>query len=110
MKRAKKPQKNPWKDNLYGTYEGHRGSTREWRKAFSETLSPEEAQEIIKEASPWDILFVKSDATMDEIRTAYRVLCMQYHPDKYPDEKKAWAHDMFIKIEAAYVVMQHRKV
>lgn len=101
--------KNPWKDALYGTYEGPQGNPREWRKAFTETLSPEQAEEIVKEASPWDILFVKADASMDEIRTAYRALAMKYHPDKYPEEQKAWAHDMFIKVEAAYVVLQHRK-
>ena len=108
--KSAKFKKNPWKDALYGTYEGPRGNTREWRKAFTECLSPEEAQEIIKEASPWDILEMRADASIEEIRTAYRILTMKYHPDRYPDEQKTWAQEQFIRIEAAYTVLMYRSI
>ena len=103
-------KKNPWKDDLYGTYSGPRQSIRDWRKAFSERMdmSPEEAEEIIREDSPWTILEVMADATVDEIRSAYRKLIIQYHPDKYPEEKKSWASEKFIRIEAAYTLLMKR--
>jgi DnaJ-class molecular chaperone len=100
--------KNPWKDDLYGTYTGPRGSTAQWRKAFTETLSPEEAQEIVKEASPWDILGIKADASVQDIRTAYRKLTMEFHPDRYPANKKLWAQEQFIKVEASYTILMYR--
>jgi len=101
-------KKNPFKDALYGTYEGPRGFPRQWRKIFTERLTPEEAEEIIQEASPWDILAVNPDASIEEIRTAYRKLSVQYHPDKYPEEKKEWATEQFLRVEAAWTVLRER--
>ena len=101
-------KKNPWKDALYGTYEGPRGSPEEWRKAFQQTLSPEQAEELIREKSPWEILEIKPDASKEEIRVAYRRLSMKYHPDH--NENKEWAQEKFIRIEAAYVVLMKELV
>ncbi|MGL5085430.1 MAG: J domain-containing protein [Clostridium sp.] len=35
--------------------------------------------------NPYEILGVKSDATQAEIKSAYRALIKQYHPDQYSD-------------------------
>ena len=33
---------------------------------------------------PWDVLGVAPDATLDDIKRAYRRLAMEYHPDRVP--------------------------
>jgi len=98
-------KKNPFKDNLYGTYEGPRGNASEWRKVFEERLDPDEAQRIVKEDSPWSILGIRADASIREIKTAYRRLAMELHPDKHPESKQQWAHEEFIKVKAAYTIL-----
>lgn len=51
----------------------------------------------------YKILGVERKASADEIRTAYRKLAMQYHPDKNPGSKKA--EDKFKEINEAYQVL-----
>ena len=51
----------------------------------------------------YKILGVERKASADEIRTAYRKLAMQYHPDKNPGDKKA--EDKFKEINEAYQVL-----
>ena len=46
------------------------------------------------------ILGVTADATIDEIRSAYRRLVKEYHPDHYPGER-----DLFLQIQEAYSVL-----
>lgn len=48
-------------------------------------------------------LGVDRKASTDEIRSAYRKLAMQYHPDKNPGDKKA--EDKFKEINEAYQVL-----
>jgi curved DNA-binding protein len=48
-------------------------------------------------------LGVDRKASVDEIRSAYRKLAMQYHPDKNPGDKKA--EDKFKEINEAYQVL-----
>ena len=47
----------------------------------------------------YDILGVKTSATADEIKRAYRKLASQHHPDKGGDVKK------FQEIEQAYRIL-----
>ena len=51
----------------------------------------------------YEILEVSREASLEEIRTAYRRLALQYHPDKNPGDQVA--EDRFKQISEAYQVM-----
>ncbi|MCL1989635.1 MAG: DnaJ domain-containing protein [Defluviitaleaceae bacterium] len=51
----------------------------------------------------YDVLGVKKDATIDEIKRAYRQLAKKYHPDK--NLGNAQAAKRFVDIAAAYEVL-----
>jgi molecular chaperone DnaJ len=53
--------------------------------------------------NPYEVLGVKPGATPDEIKSAYRKLIKQYHPDKFIDNPlKNLAEDKMIEINEAY--------
>ena len=49
---------------------------------------------------PYKILGVDRTSSEKEIKTAYRKLALQWHPDKNPDNKKA--EEKFKEISQAY--------
>eukprot|EP01147_Barroeca_monosierra_P004728 gene4728-6825_t len=52
------------------------------------------------------LLNIPREAHPDEIRVAYRQMCMLYHPDKHTDpEKQELAREMFPNIQHAYEVL-----
>lgn len=65
---------------------------------------------------PYEILNIpsKEKATMDEIKKAYRLLALQYHPDKRikddsTEEEREKAHNDFAKINAAYATLSGKE-
>ena len=54
----------------------------------------------------YTLLNVDKHATQDEIRSAYRRICLIYHPDRYQDpQKQATATTFFQRVEEAYRVL-----
>ena len=51
----------------------------------------------------YDILNVPKNADNEEIKKAFRILAMKYHPDKNPNDKAA--EERFKKINEAYSVL-----
>jgi len=53
----------------------------------------------------YEVLGIGRDASLDEIKRAYRSLALQHHPDKVPPEKKKEAEEKFKEISEAYAVL-----
>ena len=47
------------------------------------------------------LLGLGEEATLKEIKDAYRTLSLKYHPDRCPDEKRKECEEMFKKISNA---------
>lgn len=46
------------------------------------------------------VLGITSDATLDEIKDAYRRLAKEFHPDRYGD-----SHSPFLAVQEAYSIL-----
>jgi molecular chaperone DnaJ len=53
----------------------------------------------------YEILGVKKNSTLDEIKKIYRELALRYHPDRVPQEQKKEAEEKFKDISEAYAVL-----
>ena len=61
--------------------------------------------------NPYEILGVKPGASQDEIKSAYRKLIKQYHPDKFIDNPlKNLAEEKMIQINEAYETLTKNSV
>jgi curved DNA-binding protein CbpA len=56
-----------------------------------------------EEITYYDILGVDKNASLDEIKSAYRNLAMRYHPDRNPGNKES--EELFKEINAAYDIL-----
>ncbi|MDD5495932.1 MAG: molecular chaperone DnaJ [Candidatus Omnitrophica bacterium] len=57
----------------------------------------------------YEILGVKKNATLDEIKKAYREMALRYHPDRVPAEQKKEAEEKFKEISESYAVLSDSK-
>ncbi|MBN1869092.1 MAG: molecular chaperone DnaJ [Candidatus Omnitrophica bacterium] len=57
----------------------------------------------------YEILGVKRDATVAQIKKAYRSLALKFHPDRVTEDKKAEASEKFKEISEAYGVLSDPK-
>ena len=53
----------------------------------------------------YEILGIDKGVSLDQIKTAYRKLAMQHHPDRVPEDKKKEAEEKFKEISEAYAVL-----
>ena len=60
-----------------------------------------------KNFDPYEVLGVPRDATLDEIKSAYRRLAMKYHPDRNPNDPEA--EEKFKQIAEAYEILSDPK-
>lgn len=53
----------------------------------------------------YEVLGVHKNASLDEIKKAYRELALKFHPDRVPHEQKKEAEEKFKDISEAYAVL-----
>jgi molecular chaperone DnaJ len=53
----------------------------------------------------YEILGIQKNASIDDVKKAYRQLAMQFHPDRVAPEKKKEAEERFKEISEAYAVL-----
>lgn len=83
------------------------GSPSDWKKAFKQRMSTDEAKRIVKDQSPFEILEVESGSAFDIIKRAFRKLAMLHHPDKHPGKEKE-ATERMQKIIAAFTLLKEK--
>jgi len=59
---------------------------------------------MVREAKLYKTLGLKSTASQDEIKKAFRKLALKYHPDKNPDKA-----DLFKDINRAYEILSNEE-
>ena len=82
----------------YGTYNGVTGDASQWREAFQQRFTDAEVKQYLGERSPWEVLGVRPDAPLNEIKRAYRQRARALHPDLNPGIDRA----EFQRVQAAY--------
>ncbi len=55
----------------------------------------------------YEILSLNKNASIDEIKKAYREAALKYHPDRAPVEKKQQAEEQFKEVSEAYAVLSN---
>ena len=96
----KSPKKNPWKDALYGTYDGERGDFKSWQASFGAAWDGRSAEEIIDTETPWGILGIPTGSPQEVIKSAFRKLSKLHHPDMGGNP------ETFKKVLAAYYMVK----
>ena len=71
-------------------------------------LTPKDGKNLSKlPRNPHDMLGIRKDATLEEVKHAYRSMTQHYHPDRLasmdlPEDMMEYANLMFLNINAAY--------
>ena len=60
---------------------------------------------MVKETEYYDLLDLKSDATNQQIKKAYRKKALKWHPDKNTGHNQEHAKKMFRKVSEAYQIL-----
>ena len=60
---------------------------------------------MVKETEYYDLLDLKSDATNQQIKKAYRKKALKWHPDKNTGPNQGHAKKMFRKVSEAYQIL-----
>lgn len=83
------------------------GNPEQWRGAFAERMSSEEAEVIIGTGSPWAILGVRQGASTGEIRAAYKRMAIKFHPSSARNAGKDQTAlgEQFKQVLAAYTLL-----
>jgi len=97
---AKYPRYNP-------EVEGY-GNADEWRGTFHARMGWEKAMKILGTALPRTVLGVADNADWLAIKSAYRGLSMDWHPDRLKTTGKdpVQAAEMWEKVSAAYEILE----
>lgn len=86
------------------------GHVGEWRDAFHTRMGFEEAQRVVsgQGRAPREILGVSASATWAAVKSAYRKLVLQYHPDRvvHTGVDPKLAEETLKRVNAAYVVLE----
>lgn len=98
-----KPKKDPFADEYrpYGVNKGKLGTPAQWRKAYEDRMSAEEAQAVLDEGvgSPSFILGLQPGYTSYDVKKAYRRLALMAHPDQ------GGTVEAFKRLNAAYSML-----
>ncbi len=57
----------------------------------------------------YEILGIAKNATLEQIRSAYREAALRYHPDRVPEAEKKDAEEKFKEISEAYAILSDPK-
>ncbi len=75
------------------------------RESYQENQKRAQTDKRFSKSNPYEVLGVRRQASIDDIKSAYRKLAAKYHPDKVVhlgDEFRTLAEQKFKEIQEAY--------
>ena len=93
----------------YDTSNGY-GDPGKWRDSFRKRMNADEAKAILAttDKSPHSILGVSTNASISEIKNAYRTKMQEWHPDKNQHRIEE-AVKMAQNLSAAYAILNPKQ-
>jgi hypothetical protein len=79
------------------------GNPDKWKDAFDIRMDRDVAKGILANKDPYDVLGIPKTANKYEIKSAYRKLAMEFHPDRNPNKDTT---KIFQEIQAAYEMLR----